>query len=663
MPAARLVGPDLCRFELPAVASYLRDHAIGGAPVLAAALGLELAIKAQRLFQESGGDTLTSPGCIGGLSWARAITATDGRIVTVTRTGDQFVLGDGDGPSMRGDWNCEAAAWPALASEAPDALHDNAAEIDVAAEYAALETANMTYGPSYRAVRLLHAAADWVEARLQLPEAADWCSGTILSPVLIDGALQAVLMGLRAHGRVSAAVPVSMDHVEWRRSMPDAVAVHAKVVAAAARGVFRADIVLSDLSGDPVALLSGVTLREVEPRALVRTTVPTEESSTLLAYHRMIWAPLGETTVHDAPVVVSMQRQGADWFDPLRGRLQPSLSPWSGEQAPAGGSKPSSSPWPIPLALRPRIISGLSPKPSRRLIGVGAKRLLLVAPADLWSEAAGGFLRSLLRERPAVEARLLLLDEPGQAGVAEAILEQARRDWSGEPEVRLTRSGDISQRIEKAVDGLADSGISLDGAWLVTGGLGKLGLLVTEHLAAKGVRDFLLLGRNANVEDPETSRRLAALRRGGISITTEAVDVSDEAAMARVLEAFRDDGHQLRGVVHCVGVTRDKLLLSKTKQDCIDVVRGKGRRRDRSRSADCCPAASGLRAVFQHHGRARQSRAERLRLCEPRSRLAGGTAGRTSHAGCAPWHQSVDQLAALGRGRHECGRGPVVLAD
>ncbi|MEK9501493.1 type I polyketide synthase [Gaopeijia maritima] len=91
-----------------------------------------------------------------------------------------------------------------------------------------------------------------------------------------------------------------------------------------------------------------------------------------------------------------------------------------------------------------------------------------------------------------------------------------------------------------------------DATWLVTGGLGALGLQVAEWLADRGARHLLLQGRSEPSTGAQT--RIAALAGRGVSVRVVRGDVSEGLPEAAEGEP------PLRGVVHCAGVNDDALL-------------------------------------------------------------------------------------------------------
>jgi NAD(P)-dependent dehydrogenase (short-subunit alcohol dehydrogenase family)/acyl carrier protein len=113
-----------------------------------------------------------------------------------------------------------------------------------------------------------------------------------------------------------------------------------------------------------------------------------------------------------------------------------------------------------------------------------------------------------------------------------------------------------------------------DGSYLITGGLGDLGLKVARWMVSQGARRLILLGRtqlpprsswNSQEAGSHLARQVAAIREledSGASVHLIAADVADEKQMSAFVDRFQAEGWPpIRGVVHAAGVLQDGLLL------------------------------------------------------------------------------------------------------
>ncbi|WP_369211090.1 SDR family NAD(P)-dependent oxidoreductase [Streptomyces flavofungini] len=95
------------------------------------------------------------------------------------------------------------------------------------------------------------------------------------------------------------------------------------------------------------------------------------------------------------------------------------------------------------------------------------------------------------------------------------------------------------------------------GTYLITGGLGALGLETARYLVERGARHLVLAGRSA--PGPRAEQALAALR-GRAEVVVVAADLSVRGAVDDVLDRLDRSLPPLAGVVHAAGVLDDGLL-------------------------------------------------------------------------------------------------------
>ena len=137
-------------------------------------------------------------------------------------------------------------------------------------------------------------------------------------------------------------------------------------------------------------------------------------------------------------------------------------------------------------------------------------------------------------------------------------------------------------------DDAADSPLRLKrgGVYVITGGLGGIGLTFAEHLAQKYQAKLVLLGRTElpertgydvwiqlHGEEERISRKLLkikALEAAGAQVMVGTADVTDIESMRSVIEGAQQRFGRIDGVLHAAGVTNDELIQMKRQATVED---------------------------------------------------------------------------------------------
>ncbi|HEY1278336.1 MAG TPA: SDR family NAD(P)-dependent oxidoreductase, partial [Acidimicrobiales bacterium] len=101
-----------------------------------------------------------------------------------------------------------------------------------------------------------------------------------------------------------------------------------------------------------------------------------------------------------------------------------------------------------------------------------------------------------------------------------------------------------------------------DATYLITGGLGGLGLATARHLAERGARHLLLLGRRPPSAHTETV--LTELRGEGVEVVAVQGDVADRTDVERAVGFVAATMPALRGIFHAAGILDDGAVAQQT---------------------------------------------------------------------------------------------------
>ncbi|GFG73622.1 polyketide synthase [Mycobacterium botniense] len=107
-----------------------------------------------------------------------------------------------------------------------------------------------------------------------------------------------------------------------------------------------------------------------------------------------------------------------------------------------------------------------------------------------------------------------------------------------------------------------------DGAYLITGGLGGLGLFLAEKMASAGsgagCGRIVLCSRSQPT--PEALQTVERIRAAGTEVVVECGDIAEPATAARLVAAATATGLPLRGVLHAAAVVDDATLTNITPE-------------------------------------------------------------------------------------------------
>jgi myxalamid-type polyketide synthase MxaE and MxaD len=197
---------------------------------------------------------------------------------------------------------------------------------------------------------------------------------------------------------------------------------------------------------------------------------------------------------------------------------------------------------------------------------VGRESEVAVGQSPVW-----GLGRVVALEHPELRCVRVNLDPAGGPAEIQTLFEEL---WSEEREDQIALRGKERfvlrlVRHPKAMAPLADGEtppssdpartVRSDGTYLITGGLGGLGLQAAQWLVGQGARHLVLMGRRGASE--AENEALDAMRAAGAQVAVAQADVAEEEQVARVLDEIDHSMPSLRGVIHAAGILDDGILL------------------------------------------------------------------------------------------------------
>ena len=209
------------------------------------------------------------------------------------------------------------------------------------------------------------------------------------------------------------------------------------------------------------------------------------------------------------------------------------------------------------------------------VITKGAQR---VTDADTVSPEQGslwGFCRAAALEYPQVWGGLADLST-GSADEWSALIRQVAGHSPAEDQIALRDNVVVVPRLVRRTGQPKPEQLHLrsDASYLVTGGLGSLGLEIAGYLAAHGARHLVLTSRRT--PDDTTQARIDALSaQHGCTVRAIAADVADPHDVARLMATLQAELPPLAGVVHAAGENSTAPLSSLESAELDRVFAGK----------------------------------------------------------------------------------------
>ncbi|ATB32462.1 type I polyketide synthase [Melittangium boletus] len=612
-PGTHFFEAELSCLGLPA----LSDHRVHGQGVLPAAAYLEAALAAARTALGPGPLTLSEVR----FTQALVLPESDALQVQWVLDGSAFHASSRATATSAWVRHASATLVPAASvprrpdTKALASLQSRIAPLTPStALYAALAQRGLQYGPAFQ--RLARLGCLGAEALAELHPAEADSTAWLLHPTLLDACFQLVLASLSpeaGYSRDATFLPVSLErlslyetprpgaslwaHSRLRPAEPGAEIIAGDLLVLDDQGRLLAEAVglhFQRVAADVLRTLASRAGRdgryELQWRPVRRPSPPAEWTPgawLVFADARGVGTSLVEKLAArgERCVVVT---PGPDWrrlsedgyaLDPARPEHFQQLLREAFDSAPRGvvhlWSLDAAGPESTSLESLERALllgsggvlhlvqafsrAGWNESPRLWLVTRGTQAVsgeeksFALAQAPLW-----GVGKALAHEHPELRCTCVDLDASGDEAFP---LEELDADDT-EDQVALRGGTRYSARLARSTP--PDSARALagrirpDATYLLTGGLGGLGLEVARWLVEQGARHLVLVGRGE--PSGEAARALEALRSAGARVHLARADVSRLEALTQALQALGRELPPVRGIVHAAGILDDGTL-------------------------------------------------------------------------------------------------------
>lgn len=197
-----------------------------------------------------------------------------------------------------------------------------------------------------------------------------------------------------------------------------------------------------------------------------------------------------------------------------------------------------------------------------------AVRLILCAheSRDMFSPqvtAAAGFMQAIAHENPLYKYKMVRLDKTRTSTEVLAQVLAAELDYYDSIDVKYDGMRQGRQLAYVWERGL-ENPLKKNGVYLITGGAGAIGRIVSQYLIETYNAKILALGRSDpnNVELPDCGNDAPDAHYVYCQ-----VDIADINAFKESFDQLRKAHGPINGVIHCAGLTRDDFIFRKNIQD------------------------------------------------------------------------------------------------
>ncbi|MBC6366466.1 type I polyketide synthase [Algoriphagus sp. AK58] len=498
---------------------------------------------------------------------------------------------------------------------------DGVREFSKAQFYETLSLIGLSYGESFKGVEQIWRNGNEVLSRINLPSSLQYeIAAFHIHPSLLDSCLQVLAGFVFESSDTPLFIPSACKELRFFTKPDGPLWSHAKLRSGSSLGPLglEADLSVFDESGNLVLELFGLELRQV---ARMKSWKPTRKDtwfyqlswekkseldlSTPLKGKKRNWLIFADSEGLGELLAQELQARGDSCFlwhweneidlgeEEILRKIEGILSEipssldgvvhlWSLSipmQFSDSHGKADLLGCNSVLFLLKALANRFSGSPKLFLVTKGVHAVFPHEPISVEQSPIWGLGKVISFELPELKCTRIDLDYFYSS--FDSLPELVRQISQDDPEDQIAfRSGEryvlrLKPFWPEAKIGLSGTAFRSDKTYLITGGLGGLGLVIAKWMVKKGARRLVLVGRSE--PSPATLKILDTMHESGAEVIVAQADVSDFAQMESLFDKMGEHLPPLAGVIHAAGLLDDGALVNLTAERMKSVMAPKVR--------------------------------------------------------------------------------------
>lgn len=418
--------------------------------------------------------------------------------------------------------------------------------------YSLFKEVGFNYGLGFRGIEELWYSNLVALSKITLPKE----EGYILSPGMLDSALQTSMGLVIGEENIGTALPFSVKEVNIYGELPETIWCYARKSAnnMEESKITPYDIDLLNESGD--VLLNFKDFVSLPTGGFSKSKTTTEDEATTQFFSND-W--IVNTEKPSGPVcenqLILLAGGTVELSDQLREKLEVEVL------IPKGESEET-------------YFTNVFDEVKTRIQGKTKINITVVCKTSDYLDYGfiSGLLKSASQENPLLTGKVVGLDNFSIDSIDTIVEILEFEQSSGNFEVRYTegiREVKSFQLLPEEVLISEPPTIKEDGVYLITGGFGGLGLIFAEHISKTKGAKVILTGRSKLTKEKEII--LSSLPRSEYYVC----DVANKKSVIALVKKIKKGHGKLDGIVHSAGVIRDSFIINKTKEELQSVLSSK----------------------------------------------------------------------------------------